>query len=153
MQKWYIAIIICLLIFLSACGNHLNPDWYPNGVGKDTVLSFGDGTYQVLHQNVDGDAKRVLTNTVYNQCVLTEVKNYVQNNEFIYFTGNYYSKKVYCKLNTETNLLLYFAEDNEEEFIMVYLEKMQTNNQIKILSSYDEYSEFDKSIFDKIYSE
>ncbi len=147
-MKKIIVMLVAFVIFAASCSHaSKHEEW------KDTVLSFGDGTYQVLHQSVDGDAKRVLTNTVYNQCVLTEVKNYVQNNEFIYFTGNYYSKKVYCKLNTETNLLLYFAEDNEEEFIMVYLEKMQTNDQIKILSSYDEYSEFDKSIFDKIYSE
>lgn len=111
------SIMIIILLFVTSCSsNTLKYDEW-----KDTILAFGDGTYQILHHKENNENINVLTNCKHNQCVLTKIDYYVTEKDFAYFVGNYYSKKVYCKLNIVTNELLYYAEENDEEFVMVYL--------------------------------
>ncbi len=49
-------------------------------------------------------------------------------------------------------MLSYFIENSDEEFIMVYLNDMLADKQIELLSSYDEFSELDKTEFEALTS-
>lgn len=143
MKKCLMSIMIIILLFVTSCSsNTLKYDEW-----KDTILALGDGTYQILHQQEDSENIEMLTNCKHNQCVLTKIDCYIAEQEFAYFIGNYDGKKVYCKLNIATNELLYYAEENDEEFVMVYLNDMLNDGQIKLLSSFDDYSETDKIKF------
>lgn len=143
-MKRYLWVVLLVLLFTATCTKNTPKyeEW------KDTISSFGDGTYQIIHQNNDGENIKILTNCKYNQCVLTKINDYIEKDNFVYFIGNYNSKKVFCKLNISTNMLTYFFENNDEEFIMVYLNDMLVDKQIELLSSYDEFSEIDKNEFE-----
>jgi len=57
---------------------------------------------------------------------------------------------VYCKLDVENNMLLYFAEENEENLTISHLDEMISDGQMKIVKSLDEFSNEDMKIFNKI---
>ena len=145
-MKRSLGIILLILLFITACNKSLPKyeEW------KDTISSFGDGTYQIIHQNNDGENIKILTNCKHNQCVLTKINSYIEKDNYVYFIGSYYSKKVFCKLNISENMLSYFFENNDDEFIMVYLNDMLVDKQIGLLSSYNEFSETDKNKFEKL---
>lgn len=145
MKKIVFLATVIILLFTTACNKNLKYDEW-----KDTIMSFGDGTYQIIHQTVKDENVELLTNCKHNQCVLTRINDYIKEEDYVYFVGYYYSKKVYCKLNTKNNMLSYFAEENDEEFIMVYLNNMIDDKQIELYSSLSEFSENDKKIFDSI---
>lgn len=126
---------------MSACGNN-DDEW------KDSVASYGDGTYQIMHQSIDNKSVEILTNCKHNQCVMTEIEKDIEENEYVYFIGNYYNKKVFCKLNITNNMLSYFAEDNGENLIMVYMNDMIEDKQIEIYKSFDDFSQEDRTIFE-----
>ena len=79
-----------------------------------------------------------------------EDKGYEKTEKFVYFKGKYYSKNVYCKLDVENNMLLYFAEENEENLMISHLDEMISDGQMKIVKSLDEFSDEDIKIFNKI---
>ena len=64
-------ILIIVLSRFGACGNGLKYDQW-----KDTIEAFGDGTYQLLHQNFNGKNEKILTNCKYSECVATEIEGY-----------------------------------------------------------------------------
>lgn len=139
--------IVALLVFVSACNSTLEYE-----EGKDTVYSYGNGIYQVLHHNDDGKQEiKLLMNCKYNQCVLTQIDAYENTENTAYFIGTYYTQKVWCKLSIDNNCLYYYVEDgSNDEFVMVYLADMQNDDQIVILSSFDEFSEEEQEIFNGI---
>ena len=137
--------IVALILCLSACKSD-----YKYDIWKDTVCAYGDGTYQILHQSIDGDDGEELQNCKYNQCVLTEIDSYEETDDCVYFIGKYYSQDIWCKLYVDDNLLIYYVKDNGDEFIMTYLSEMQEDNQIKILSKYEEFSEDDMGFFETL---
>ncbi len=57
---------------------------------------------------------------------------------------------MYCKLDVENNMLLYFAEENEENLTISHLDEMISDGQMKIVKSLDEFSNEDMKIFNKI---
>ena len=122
--------------------------------GKDTVCAYGNGTYQVLHHN-DGEQEiKLLMDCKHNQCVLTQIDVYKDIENTAYFIGKYYTKKVWCKLSADNNCLFYYAENGfDDELIMVYLNEMQNDNQIVILSSFDDFTDEEKEIFKKMESD
>ena len=146
MKKIWVLLIVVIL-FITSCNKNAKYDEW-----KDTIVSYGDGTYQVIHQTVDSESVEVLTKCAHNQCVMTKIEAYLQENDYVYFIGNYYNKKVFCKLNTTNNMLSYFAEDNDEELIMVYLNNMLEDEQIEIYKSLDDFSKEDVNIFNSVMS-
>lgn len=153
MKKIWILLIISILLLtacvsillLTACDKKIEYDEW-----KDTIVSYGDGTYQLIHQRVDNQSVEVLTNCKHNQCVMTDVKKHIKENDYAYFVGYYYNQKVFCKLNITDNMLFYFAEDNDEELIMVYINGMLADKQIEIYKSLDDFSQEDRSVFDSM---
>ncbi len=146
MRKFFIMCVAALIMCTCACSSGLE---YKEG--KDTVYAYTNGTYQILHHN-DGEREtEVLMNCKYNQCVLTQIDAYQNTENEAYFIGKYYEHTVWCKLSLDDNCLYYYAENNvDDEFIMVYLVDMLKDNQIVMLSSFDEFSEEDREIFNNI---
>lgn len=142
------ACLVALVMCVSACNGNLKYE-----EGKDTICSYGNGTYQVLHHD-DGKQKlKLLMNCKYNQCVLTQIDAYKNVENDAYFVGKYYTQKVWCKLTADNNCLYYYVEsDTDNELIMIYLNDMQNDNQIVILSSFDEFSKEDRRMFDSMQS-
>lgn len=141
-----ILILLTLVVFIFAsCTNGLEYDMW-----KDTKEAFGNGLYQILHGTEDGEDIYILYNCKHNQCVMTKIDNYAEKENYVYLVGYYYTQKVFCKLNTKNNLLSYYAEENGDEFIMVYIENLLEDKHIKLLSSLDEFSSKDKEVFKNI---
>ena len=67
-----------------------------------------------------------------------------------FFVGSFHRQKVFCKLNVETNLLLYYAEENGDEYIAIEFVSEIEDKQIKLLSSFDDFSKEDKEIFNNL---
>lgn len=139
MKKFCLCVMI--LLYLTACTNNTIYE-----TGKDTVYSFGDGLYQILHQKVNNKEEKLLTNCKYNQCVLTEISNYKIVENTVYFIGKYYDRNVYCRLNVVDNLLKYYIE-GREEFTMVFFQDMYEDGQIEILTTYEDFTENDRGVF------
>ncbi len=143
----FFSLVLCLIFLLSACNNVS----IKHGAGKDTKDFFGDGTYQVLHQtDKSGSHIEQLFNCEYNQCFLTEIYGYLQNDNYVYLAGNYNNRNAYCKLNVKNNFLTYYAENGSEELVMVYLYDMLKEKQVRLCSSWDDFSKEEKKIFEKI---
>lgn len=143
LKKIFVLYIAALIVFVSACNSGLKYE-----EGKDTVYAYGDGTYQVLHNNAGNQKLKQLMNCKHNQCVLTQIETYKNMDNAAYFIGKYYTQKVLCKLSVDNNCLYYYVENGtDDEFIMVYLTDMQYDNQIVILSSFDEFSDEEREIF------
>lgn len=69
MKKVFIIISLIFIAVMSGCGNNID-------MWKDTISSFGEGTYQMIHQNDDGEDTEILANCKYSQCVLTKINSY-----------------------------------------------------------------------------
>ena len=69
----------------------------------------------------------------------------------VYFVGKYHSQNVCCILEPKTNLLRYYIDkSNNQEFVMVYLNNLSEDKQIKLIDSYDGFSDEEKRIFDSL---
>lgn len=118
---------------------------------KDTIESFGDGTYQVIYQIKDGKNIEILSNVKHNQCTITEIMKYKVVDNIAYFVGKYHSQDVCCILDLKTNLLRYYIDkSNSEEFVMIYLNNLLEDKQIELIASYDDFSDEEKNIFDSL---
>ena len=144
MKKLLILLAAALFIFCS-CNDSLEYEPW-----KDTKEAFGNGVYQVLHSSEDNEDVNILYNCKHNQCVMTEIENYVKKEKYVYLTGYYHTQKVFCKLNIKSNLLSYYPEENGDEFVMVYIEKLLKDKHIELLSSFNDFSKKDKKIFESI---
>ena len=144
MKRVWIMLII-LILLLTSCNDGMKYD-----VGKDSIASYGDGTYQIIHQTIDNKTVEVLTNCKHNQCVMTEIEKYTEKAEYVYFMGSYHNKEVLCRLNIVNNMLSYFAEDNGEELIMVYINNLIEDKQIEIYNSLNNFSEEDILVFEEM---
>ncbi len=144
-MKKLVVLLVIVSMFLGACGDGLE-----YGAWKDTKAAFGNGNYQILHGYRNDEEINTLYNCKHNQEVVTNVDNYVEKENYIFFVGHFRKQKVFCKLNVETNLLSYYVEENGDEFFMAGIEKLIEDKQIELLSSFDDFSEEDKEIFNQL---
>lgn len=148
MKKMCILMLTLFMILsITACGNNFAV--YDSG--KDTIETFGDGTYQLLHQVKNKVNVKNLTNCKYNQCVMTEVNQWQEFDDYIYFVGHYYEYETYCILDTNNNQLKYYIDlPKGEEINMVYSYDMQQNNELIFLSEFEDFSQSEKDNFNYI---
>ena len=139
MQKWYIAIIICLLIFLSACGNHLNPDWYPNGVGKDTVYVVGSGKFS-LGKTINGIVLSMFKDDGSTGVLLAFVQHYQKDDDKFYID----SKEGICVVDCQTNSAKIFISVDKQ----YYANLVGVDNAVTYLTSYDDFTDEEKAHFE-----
>ena len=146
MKKMLVLLAITSL-FLSACGSGRDLEYE---IWKDTMAAFGNGNYQILHSYEGDEPIGNLHNCKHNQEVMTKVDYYLEKDKYVYFVGCYYKQRVFCRLNVETNLLSYYAEENGDEFFMAGIEKLIADKQIELLLSFDDFSEEDRLEFDRL---
>lgn len=144
-MKKLVVLLVIVSMFLGACGDGLE-----YGAWKDTMEAFGNGNYQMLHGYEGDEPIGNLHNCKHNQEVLTRVDNYVEKDNYVYFVGRFRGQRVFCKLNTETNLLSYYVEENGDEFFMAGIEKLIEDKQIELLSSFDDFNEEDRLEFERL---
>ena len=141
-MKKSLFLLVLISMLLGACEDGLDYDR-----GRDSKAAFGNGLYQIMHAYDGDEAIESLHNCKHNQEVMTKIDDYVKKNNYVYFVGYYYKQRVFCCLNVKTNLLTYYAEENDDEFFMAGIEKLIEDKQIKLSSSFDEFSEEDKAEF------
>ena len=144
-MKKLVVLLVIVSMFLGACGDGLD---YSRG--KDSKAAFGNGNYQILHGYRNNEEINTLYNCKHKQEVVTNVDSYAEKENYVFFSGHFRKQKVFCKLNVETNLLSYYVEENGDEFFMTGIEKMIEDNQIELLSSFDDFSEEDRAEFEKL---
>ena len=111
------------------------------------MAAFGNGNYQILYGYRNGEDINILYNCKHKQEAMSNVENYAQKENYVFFVGRFRRQRVFCKLNTETNLLSYYVEENSDEFFMAGIEKLVEDKQIELLSSFDDFSEENRQGF------
>lgn len=144
-MKKLVVLLVIVSMFLGACGDGLD---YSRG--KDSKAAFGNGNYQIMHGHRNGEDINILYNCKHKQEVMSNVDNYVEKENYIFFVGHFRKQKVFCKLNVETNLLSYYVEENGDEFFMAGIEKLIEDKQIELLSSFDDFSDEDRAEFESL---
>ena len=160
MRRLILVLLIAFTVIshLGTGGGELKyPAW------KDTAEAFGDGTYQVLRITGYKEDLETLTNCKYNECLATKIEKYEKIENYVYFKGKNHCQRIFCKLNIENNLLLYYIEDDSGEelicdldgtyhgqWIISHIDEMTSDGQIKIINSFDEFSQEDAEIFNRL---
>ena len=132
-------------MFLEACGDGLD-----YSQGKDSKAAFGNGNYQILHGYRNNEEINTLYNCKHKQEVVTHVENYVEKENHVFFVGHFRKQKVFCKLNVENNLISYYVEENGDEYFDIEFESVIEDNQIELLSSFEDFSEEDRAEFESL---
>ena len=144
-MKKLVVLLVIISMFLGACGDGLD-----YSQGKDSMAAFGNGNYQILHGYRNDEEINTLYNCKHKQEVVTNVDNYEEKENYIFFVGKFREQKVFCKLNLETNLLYYYAEGNGEEYFDIEFDSVIEDKQIELLSSFDDFSEEDRLEFERL---
>ena len=144
-MKKLVVLLVIISMFLGACGDGLD-----YSQGKDSKAAFGNGNYQILHGYRNNEEINTLYNCKHKQEVVTNVDNYEEKENYIFFVGKFRKQKVFCKLNVETNLLSYYAEENGDEYFDIEFDSVIEDKQIELLSSFDDFSEEDRLEFESL---
>ena len=144
-MKKLVVLLVIISMFLGACGNGLD-----YSQGKDSKAAFGNGNYQILHGYRNNEEINTLYNCKHKQEVVTHVENYVEKENHVFFVGHFRKQKVFCKLNVENNLISYYVEENGDEYFDIEFESVIEDNQIELLSSFDDFSEEDRLVFESL---
>ena len=144
-MKKLVVLLVIVSMFLGACGDGLD---YSRG--KDSKAAFGNGNYQIMHGHRNGEDINILYNCKHKQEVMSNVENYVEKENHVFFVGHFRKQKVFCKLNVENNLISYYVEENGDEYFDIEFESVIEDNQIELLSSFDDFSEEDRLVFESL---
>ena len=144
-MKKLVVLLVIVSMFLGACGDGLD---YSRG--KDSKAAFGNGNYQIMHGHRNGEDINILYNCKHKQEVMSNVDNYVEKENYVFFVGHFRKQKVFCKLNVETNLLSYYAEENGDEYFDIEFDSVIKDKQIELLSSFEDFSEEDRAEFESL---
>ncbi len=164
MRKFSICmlIFICLLgICMSSCsGEHIK---YPEG--KDTVMSFGDGSFQILRSM---DRKNLcFFSEKYQSCIIRDVEHTQELKGKAYITGSSeivyvsddasveysYSYQLYVVVNTTENTMQLCAislDTSAPEIYISYLDEMIKSGKAVVYADLKDFSEEDRLIFEEM---
>ena len=144
-MKKSIALIILLVMILSltACGTKLNKIWYPLGPGKDTVCIVGDGKFYMV-KTIEGVRFSMHTNEndTDHGVLLAFVNSYKKKNNKLYV----YSDEGYCVVDIKSNTAKVLITVEKQYFSNL----VEENEAVTYLSSYDDFSDEDKKVFEKL---
>lgn len=165
MKKALLFILALLIAYLLLANATQTEILYP--AGKDTVESFGDGTYQIFtSQTTEGLRKETLYNCKYDVVIIPRVEHFQITNGKVYVIGKstgYYtydgvdiecSYEHYAVIETETNrltLCLIPVNSSGEASIDVYirlLDEMIQNDEVQLLDQLSDFSKEDQSVFE-----
>ncbi len=164
MKKTIFLILILLVVYL-VLTNAMRPKiLYP--AGRDTVESFGDGTYQILSvRPSEGLRWECLHNCKYNTRIIQQVEDFKIMNGKVYVTGNANrhiasgeanikcTYELLAVIEIDTNqLMLYVNPDSStDRDIYIYrLDEMIKNGDVQLLSQLTDFSKEDQSVFEEL---
>lgn len=143
----YPLIFLCFLVLLanSFFGPHVK---YPSG--RDTVESFGDGSYQILRSK-----RESLHSEKYNSCMIDNVEFVHQRRGRAYIAGSTAGAgsaqyRLYAVINTSENTirLCILPPDSAAPDLHIYrLDEMVANGDAIVCKSLDDFSEEDRLVF------
>lgn len=166
MKKAALVILVLLIVYL-LLANAMRPKvLYP--AGRDTVESFGDGTYQIFSgHTADGLRIETLYNCKYDVVIIPQVEHFQIANGKVYVTGKsiaYYTYdgvdiectyEHYAVIEIETNkLTLCICPDSASSVdagLDIYtrlLDEMINNGDVQLMSQLTGFSKEDQSVFE-----
>lgn len=146
-MKRYLWII--LLIFLLAAARDKNTPKYEEW--KDTISSFGDGTYQIFNQKKDNVDIKGISNSKYHQCIIDEIISLKDIDGVLYVNGKFTEHTVYAVINTLNNKVKYYVELQEGDVLgMTNINDLISSGDFELLHNYDDFSDAEKEILDSL---
>ncbi len=155
----YPLIFLCFLILLvhSCSGTHIK---YP--AGKDTVMSFGDGSFQIL-RSMDRE-NLCFFSEEYQSCIIRDVEHAQELKGKAYITGSsgttyvsddasveYISSyQLYVVVNTTENTMQLCAiplDTSAPEIYISYLDEMIKSGKAVVYAGLKDFSEEDRLVF------
>ena len=134
-----LVLLLCMMLpLLCAC------QYKQYESGRDTVASFGDGSFQLVRGRNPANQKETLSLSIhpYNCFIIDSVKAYSQQENTAYVIGNYQ----YVAIDLENNIAEYF-EDISPESYMPEKANMIRDGAMVVLSTYDAFSEEEQTQF------
>ena len=146
-----------LLVAFGLLANILlgNSTKYP--AGKDTIETFGDGTYQISSGSTDS-----LFNEKYGSCIIQKVEKFREVNQKVYLLGSTTQEHVAGEAKVECGYKIYSLielEDNTmtlcvipnyafcPEIYIYRFDEMLDNCDVQFVSALSEFSDEDYSVF------
>lgn len=148
------AFLVCLLLVCCTGIKKQHPE------GKDTVESFGDGTYQIVRGNFEDKECVGLSFSPTGVHLIPEVKTYQEKNGCVYLVGvdeGYYvsGKKVswkfavYAVIDLSNNHIEICAiPEIDSEYIFRISQAALDTGLITILEDYSAFSQKDRLVLD-----
>ncbi len=165
MKKFSICmlIFICFLgICMSSCsGEHIK---YPEG--KDTVMSFGDGSFQIV-RSMYNNKILVFFSEKYQSNIIRDVEHTQELEGKAYITGSSgivyvsddasvehsYSYQLYVVVNTTENTMQLCAiplDASAPEIYISHLDEMMKDGSAVVYAGLEDFSEEDRLIFEEM---
>lgn len=110
-------------------------------VGKDTVETFSDGSFQIVK---NPDRTLALCNVKYNSTVIDKVKQYKKTEQAIMIKGTLKKIQMYAVMDITDNKLYCLIETTDNNFQMekpLHLENMINEGSLVICNDYQEFVE------------
>lgn len=140
-MKKNIILIICMIVIVCSCSSTLNPQWYPHGVGKDMVYTFGNGKFS-LGKTSDGIDLSMYKDDGSYGIIVAFVNKYKDKKDKLYV----YSDEGYCVIDKLKNTAK----------VLITVEKQYVgnlvgeDNAILYLSSFDEFSKEEQEVLESM---
>lgn len=146
-MKRYLWIILLIFLLSAACDKNTPKyeEW------KDTISSFGDGTYQIFNQKKDNVDIKGISNSKYHQCIIDEIISLKDIDGVLYVNGKFTEHTVYAVINTLNNKVKYYVELQEGDVLgMTNINDLISSGDFELLHSYDDFSDAEKEILDSL---
>ena len=152
--------ILCFLIVIVLFGNCLPGNNIKYPAGKDTIESFGDGTYQI-----SSGSNESLFNEEYGSCIMQQVSEFYETEKKVYIIGittqEFFvdeakverSYKMYAVLELQNNTMTLCPIPADQSYPEVYiyrLNEMIDNCDIALVSDLSAFSDEDFLTFQEI---
>lgn len=161
-MKKTICVILVLLVGYVVIANAMRPEIkYP--AGRDTVESFGDGTYQIAILHAKTGHYNILYNEEYKTKIIPYVEQFFTTKDRAYIVGNgswsvaegetltEYTYEIYAVIELKSNMLtLCVIPDSSLAPDMYYgqLDEMIKNGDIQLLNQLTDFSNEDRAVFE-----
>lgn len=151
-KRTLLMILIVLILILSYWLYQGSQVKYP--AGKDTALSFGDGTYQLLTGSRDS-----IYNVSYNVRLIDQVDDLLVRNGKVYVIGSVSAQTgeeligLYAIITMETNQiqLCFVPQDNAPKPNNLYrLDEMIERKDALLLNDFTDFTEEERLVFQEM---
>ena len=137
-------LILFAAMILSSCSN-------VDYGGRDTHKVYGDGVYAVLTHTRDGKIIRGINNRKYNQFIVDNILAMEETDENVYVYGEFTKHPIYVVIDIVDNNVKMYAEVEEGDTLcMTQLYNMIQAGDAVYLNDYEDFSESDRKIFDRM---